>query len=1243
MYHYEMLGDERFQQFCQALIAISFPNMQCLPVGQPDGGRDAYAWRNLLREQQRVRQYGRELIVFQVKYVKNPDGSRSERDMIEEVVRKEKSKIDKLRARGPIKYYLITNVKGTAHLDSGSIDRVDAVLSEALGIEAYCWWRDDIDRRLDNAASIKWSYPEILKATDLLEKLVAGQLGDDEERRRSAIRAYMTAQYNDDQELKFKQTDLRSTMTELFFDLPMRPQYRLSDRAEGHVIGIRRVNRSERWYHRDVMFEAERGSLNAAQHFIHSPAFANYENVVLEGAPGQGKSTITQYLCQVLRMQLLGKNGDLQAVHESLRGSQLRIPFRVDLRDLAKWISGIDPFKSKLHPLDEQEPRSLEGFLAGQVRFVSGGHSFNVSDLTAVARASHMLLALDGFDEVAEINLRQQLVAEITKGTSRLISAGGFSVQTIVTSRPAAFAKSVRFPRDSWSYFELLPLEQPQIEEYTGRWTKAKGLKDSEAAALRKTLDVKLREPHTQYLAKNPMQLTILLSLINNRGASLPEKRTAMYDAYMDMFFSRESEKSEVVRDNRDLLIDIHRFLAWNLQTAAESGDNGSIEHGALRIMLFSYLDREGEDTSIVDILFNGIIERVGALVSRVQDTYEFEVQPLREYFAAKHLYETAPYPSDDNPLSGDKFDRFKALVVNPYWLNVARFYGGCFNKGEILTLVNELIEISRQDPYQLTSHARSVALMLLGDWVFTQYQPAVRQVVGFITDYPQLRQLLANAENGTSLWSGLPERSGRGEFVERLWDRLIATPLMDEKRALANAIQQNSPLSERISRWQAAERKMSKSDWSKIGTALRIYHAISINDICGNGPSITDEVIVQLIYHRRFDILSEENYFERAKNIILSKMTGIGYWSDYEDDNTLGWIDRITSTYQYSFVYSDPGDIPLRILLDRRMGRRTEIKIDEKFENATSMLKDSEAIAAKAYRSFLETQASLLATSLEPWRDLVFALRKAWGDCPAVDRIAFLGAGVRSKEAVGMDTSLENTPDLVAAARYIRLRSGAPRWWAGQLCGDRSQSERRRLLLLLLMWGTRATLFKILDIIDQALSALDGDEWRQLVNDFRSTQFGDPVAPMDFAKEDIAHLRSASSRLIMYIGLRLSPPQRFDLAKLLVDIQIDAKEPEGQFALQSLITQCREASRWKSVLSKVEFLYAEGAAAPARLDRDYSMPLKIALQVSSAPAKYPLSLVALADTQLTAGAGSSAMKLIEVAERDGWFVQQSP
>ncbi len=43
-YPFENLDPEKFQEFCQALLTKEFPNVQCFPVAQPDGGRDALAY-----------------------------------------------------------------------------------------------------------------------------------------------------------------------------------------------------------------------------------------------------------------------------------------------------------------------------------------------------------------------------------------------------------------------------------------------------------------------------------------------------------------------------------------------------------------------------------------------------------------------------------------------------------------------------------------------------------------------------------------------------------------------------------------------------------------------------------------------------------------------------------------------------------------------------------------------------------------------------------------------------------------------------------------------------------------------------------------------------------------------------------------------------------------------------------------------------------------------------------------------
>lgn len=63
-YPLENLGPERFQHFCQALIAREFPKVQCFPVGQPDGGRDALSYY--------FEDSGDKFIVFQVKFARNP-------------------------------------------------------------------------------------------------------------------------------------------------------------------------------------------------------------------------------------------------------------------------------------------------------------------------------------------------------------------------------------------------------------------------------------------------------------------------------------------------------------------------------------------------------------------------------------------------------------------------------------------------------------------------------------------------------------------------------------------------------------------------------------------------------------------------------------------------------------------------------------------------------------------------------------------------------------------------------------------------------------------------------------------------------------------------------------------------------------------------------------------------------------------------------------------------------------------
>lgn len=1247
-YHYNSLGPDRFQEFCQALLVAAFPNVQCLPVGQPDGGRDAFTTRYLASRHRRGDES--EAIVFQVKFSKSPGEDRDQREFLEAIVASELPKIKKLKLSGLDKYYLLTNVGGTAHLGGGSIDKMNAYLSNALGVESYCWWRDDLDRRLDNNADVKWSYPDLLKATDLLQGLMTGLLGESEERRRAAIRAYISSQYDDDEELKFKQVELQSKMVDLFVDLPVAPtreSFEINFLRHGRTFGLMR--------HREhLLFENGDSPDLAASFFLTDASGIECSRIVLEGAPGQGKSTVTQYICQVMRMLLLGKSAELSLLPEHHSSAKVRVPFRVDLRDFAKWMSGIDPFQPKLVSLPDNTPLSLEGFLAAHVRLLSGGHEFNVSDFSAVIKASHVLIALDGFDEVAEVEMRNQLITEITKATTRLRNAGGHSVQVIVTSRPAAFAKSSGFPEDDWLYVELLSLERTQVDEYANKWMKAKHLKDSEKHVFQRTLDNKLAEPHTKFLARNPMQLTILLALVYQRGESLPEKRTAMYDAYMDLFFSRESEKSSIVREHRELLIDIHRYLAWKLQTSAEGGANGSIEDGELQSTLFSYLAEQEEDTAIVEDLFTGVVERVGALVSRVQGTYEFEVQPLREYFVARFLYETAPYSPAGAEKVGTKLDRLNALVRNPYWLNVARFYAGCFSKGEISALVDALIEVASSAPYEHTSHPRKLALILLGDWVFTQYQPAVRRMVELIGQRPQLRQLLGSSDDQTdaSAWMVLPDKCGKADFMDILFSRLQANVFSDEGMVLGSIIKQNLSLEDRVQRWNAAKKTTDTGKWIALGDKVGVYSRASDSLILSTLGDLKSQAIVPLLRNQRFRLLSTDSGLNaQAEKLLLSGrgMTGSRFRLLTDEACPLSVLAQIISPHQYGMVFGGDSSMSLRDLRNNRMGlHSSKNKQNENDVNPQSKINVTpvQRMAVDAYNNFLDMPSDELATSLQPWSSLVEKLRNAWGEATAIDRIAIIASRIRSKEEIGAaPNGIFNTNEpLVERYRFARLKSGASRWWEKQLDNAAAPVVVEKLVLLIWVFATKKTIFQLSDRLAAILESFDASAWERVTREFHAvstfTLYGRSHNCLELGQVDLERAKSLSSRTAVFLGRRLDWRSRMNLVKECLIGKEGLDDSILQFELDVLTAHLsRKSPDLGLALSVVRASFARGAPMPyCRRHRDASLSEDDAIVISQDPESYPLSFVALADTVMSAKAGAKARSLAEIATSEKWF-----
>jgi hypothetical protein len=875
-YNYEQLDPERFQFLCQSLLTKEFPNIQCFPVAQPDGGRDATS-RFFVR--------GPQFTVFQVKFVRNPFKEFDRKEWLNEIIDSELPKLQRLIPKGAVNFYLLTNVSGTAHPDAGSIDVLQEALSKTLNIPSTAWWRDDLDRRLDNAWDLKWIYPETMTGTDLLRMLIESGLQESKERRASTIRAYVRDQYEKDKDVRFKQVELQNRLLDLFVDVPVEPRNSFSSQKESsrfralwsvieRQLSIVTDPESDGPHRRDI------SEVRAASLFLHSLGQDHFTRVVLEGAPGQGKSTISQYICQVHRMKLL-EIAELDNIPSNHRTCPLRLPFKIDLRDFATWLGKKDPFSADdKSAIPSNWSKSLESFLAAQVRYHSGGSDFTVEDLHSIAKRSALLVVFDGLDEVADIARRTEVVDEIDKGISRLDEIA-LSMQVIVTSRPAAFVNSPGLPGDKFRYFHLESISRQLINEYAERWLKARKLYGRESTEVRNILKEKLDQPHLRDLARNPMQLAILLSLIHRRGSSLPDKRTALYDSYIDLFFGREAEKNSVVREHRDLLIDLHRYLAWILHSEAEGGHHrGSINVERLQRLLYDYLEAEGHDVGLVNQLFHGMIERVVALVSRVEGTFEFEVQPLREYFAARYLYETAPYSPPGDEKRGTKPDRFDVIARNFYWLNVTRFYAGCFSKGELPALVDRLQELAKDSEFRRLSHPRILAGILLSDWVFAQHPRSVREVVALVLDGLGLRYVVNSARrrisSGTPLI--LPKRSGNEELLDRCFELFRSGVPRDFAMEVADVLRANAKPDELIARWQDGIEGLQgtmRTDWIEYALWLGILPQLSrpaIEQAIADDPLEVRRLLLLLRARHSSFIQSSD---ERASVVIEAYLDG--------------------------------------------------------------------------------------------------------------------------------------------------------------------------------------------------------------------------------------------------------------------------------------------------------------------------------------------------------------------------------
>ena len=1088
-FHYEVLDEKRFQKLSQVLIVSQFPNAQCFPVGQPDGGRDALAVD--------TESSPNGFVVFQVKFSKNPS-SKTERQVICDAINSEKVKVKDLILRGATQYILVTNVEGTAHLDDGSIDKANEILTDTFSVPSQVWWRDDLDRRLEKFSDIKWCYPEILKATDLLPLLIQSHSNTGNLQVTQALKFYMAMQYEKDRDVKFKQVHLQHKLTDLFVDLPLDLKRLRTERNHRHRNNVGELSEFDAYIGQfdlgenlnfDQEFPFDHSGL-AGAFLLQMPLGKGVSRFVIEGAPGQGKSTVTQFLCQVNRLRLLKKDHELAILDEMHKTGIVRTPFRLDMHDYAAWVSDRDPFVNSIEPVARTNGiRSLESFLARQVEVLSGGLKVSVNELNQFIAESHSIIVLDGFDEVADIETRKRIVEEICEAAIRLDTQAK-SMQIIVTSRPAAFANSPGFPEDDWIHIELKDLQEENIEAYKDKWIVVQKVDEEESNQISSILKDKLKQPHLRDLARNPMQLTILLHLIHVQGVALPEKRTMLYDEYIKLFFHREAEKSKVVRERRELLLSIHGVLAWVLHTQVEdSSGSGSITKAALLEEVKTYLETEEHDPQLAEELFEGTVERVGVLVSREEGMFEFEVQPLREYFAARHLYTTAPYSPPGYNRKGTKPDRFEALARSFYWTNVTRFFCGFYDKGELDSLVNGITSLAEEDGYNLINQPRRLAMMLLSDQVFTQAPKAMKQLVAFIAKEPGFQRFACKQIPYRRPNIKLLAEIGGDALFEVCKEKLKEEDNPSRCRVLREVMAQNANYEKLKSIWK-----------SRCNNDLTAYNLLCEAIEFGIEKFFTSREIAKVAQkdvdcHLHWLVLAD-HYEVVAKDPNLRLAAKMAFFEGQLDfplrwffpENSVTTFEALTELLRpnaFATLFTNPKKTAaIYTILDDDIYPERYNLLERIKQSCERSVIDSLDSFKKFVFDLLRKDFDEWQKSLEPWTELVDRGLDETPNNYIMLQIAIVATASKAKVDAGAwdENGFTATKGLVNRLFFARHKYGDSDWWHSELSDIKSESVYLYLAVLL-SWGQPDTITSLKEKISPLIDNLSSRNWSRLWN----------------------------------------------------------------------------------------------------------------------------------------------------------------
>lgn len=835
-YDLHHLSWRSFEQLVQALaLKVISPGVSIFGDG-PDGGREATFDGDTTYPSAAApwRGYG----VLQAKFMQVPtDSTRAGEWAHTQLVDELRAYEDGRSRRKPDFFIFATNVALTPYPGSGSLDRCNATLATAAEKMSWSgfdiWDYNRIRSYLDDARDIREAYGAWITPGDVLAALAAS-IADARPDFDRTLRLYLEKELLSDQYVNLEQaghhTDDPIPIGRVFIDLPVQERHSTpyhdqdAPRFAAQFLQAASMN---------VSPAANRLSRSNPRPEPKSHG-APPGRFVLVGGPGQGKTTLGQYICQLYRVALLDGRTDLspeaaRAIQEvtqycsteSLQMPIVRLPIRVVLSQFARYLS------------DTPGPASLLRYVAERIERRTD-LSVEPGDLRRWLQPMPWCVVLDGLDEVPASTNRADVLEAVR---DFLVDANECNSDMVVlaTTRPQGY--NADFSPDMYQHLFLAPLTPRRALDYARRLvaTRWPGELDRRERLERRLLHA-TRDPGAVRLMQSPLQVTIMTTLVDRMGQP-PNERWNLFNEYYNVIYQREMERdiptATVLRDHKPDVDAIHRLMGLALQAASESSGGTDARTTVTQFRQLCRVRLEGEGhlsprlEEITEAIVRCATQRLVFLAGVEDDRVGFEIRSLQEFMAAECLMD-----------SGDDIvrTRLHEIAALPHWRNVFLFCAGKayaqrqYFRETIHSLCAELDEAPDDLLLRDVKAGAQLALDLLVDG------PAFRQPHSARVLLREAMLLLdADPPDGDAALAGFVNTESAGAFRDRL-EIVLAADSPASDFAWRCALRLPRSVSEEL--FDTVTRLLPKAG-DRLTALLASVNALFDSSCVGHGPAL--------------------------------------------------------------------------------------------------------------------------------------------------------------------------------------------------------------------------------------------------------------------------------------------------------------------------------------------------------------------------------------------------------------------